>query len=332
MTHDEVHESIRGNVASPISKAGRSYVVTPLLQPEYTTLQEISSTVNHWAILKWIIHRLEALGVRPPASSRLNQACNLLEKGVSTTPGSMDLTEEERRRAGEACRLALEFWVIVKTLTVALVRRPAFNKLLQRSYMGRLDPEIDDQTSERARDAQFELWLGAWFAMGNRPVRAVEPDLRVTLWFDWYAVAAKRVRSASQLLKRVQKAADQILSCATKRGFIAISLDNYRFRAVPQAGGVGPGKEFFEVFPELDAAESWLMENAPWVRGTLSFGLLTSWESGVDGRPAFGLSALERVILLNSEKSLQLRLAEVLHESRLVRQQRWQELERFASR
>jgi hypothetical protein len=66
---------------------------------------------------------------------------------------------------------------------------------------------------------------------------------------------------------------------------------------VPQAGGVGPGKEFFEVFPELDAAEAWLMENAPWVRGTLSFGLLTSWGSGVHGRPAFDISALERVIL-----------------------------------
>jgi hypothetical protein len=198
-----------------MTKGGRSYVVTPLLQPEYTTLQEISSTINHWAILKWVIHRLEALGVRPPASSRLNQACNLLEKGVSTKPGSIDLVDDERRCAGEAYRLALEFWVIAKTLTASLVRKPSLNKLLQRSYMGRLDPEIDDQTSERARDAQFELWLGAWFAMGNRPVRAVEPDLRVALWFDWYGVAAKRVRSASQLLKRVQKAANQILTCTT---------------------------------------------------------------------------------------------------------------------
>jgi hypothetical protein len=165
--------------------------------------------------------------------------------------------------------------------------------------------------------------------MGGRRVQTVEPDLRVAIWFRWYGIAAKRVRSRDQLLKRVQKAAKQI-RLTGDRGFVAISLDNYSDRTVRVAGGVGPGKEFFNAFPEINIAESWLLEHAPLVKGSFCFGLLTSVEAR-EGTPLLiDMSALERVMLLNSEAPEQQHIADVLQESRLLRQTRWGELKRFA--
>jgi hypothetical protein len=159
----------------------------------------------------------------------------------------------------------------------------------------------------------------------------MEPDLRVALWFNWYDVAAKRIRSRGQILKRVQEATRQISRRGKKHwGLIAISLDEYANRQVPVARGIGPGTDFFDIFSELDTAESWLMQNAPFVKGTFCFGLLTSWGEPIDGRPAFDISALERIMLLNSDKRDQQNLADVLQEARLLRQKRWRELERFA--
>jgi hypothetical protein len=229
----------------------------------------------------------------------------------------------------EAYRIALEFWMISRTLTRRLLAASRVRKLLHRAYMGKLDPTSDDQTSERARDAQFELWLGSWFAMGGRPVRSEEPDLRASIWFRWYGVAAKRVRSRQQLLKRVQKAADQI-RLRGEVGLVAISLDNYSDRTVSVASGVGPGNDFFARFPEIDTAESWLIQKAPLVKGTLCFGLLTSWRSLEGTHPAIDMSALERVVLLNSERPEQQDITDVLEESRLLRRDRWGDLKSFA--
>lgn len=303
-----------------------SFVVTPLLAPEYSQLIEISSPINYWDVLRTSILRLEGLRQRPPLNSRLHQALKALEAPPVNPSGASP--ERTLRCAQEAYRVALEFWTISRTLTVGLVSNPRIRKLLQRAYAGHLDPSSEDQTSERARDAQFELWLGSWFAMGGRPTHTVEPDFRVALWFRWYSVAAKRVRSRRQLLKRVQYAADQI-QLRSDTGLVAISLDNYSDRSVAVAGGVEPGSEFFEKFPEMDAVESWLMQNAPWVKGTLCFGMLTSFGSLEGTHPIIDMSALERVMLLNSDKLNQQHVADVLQESRLLRQARWGELQKF---
>jgi hypothetical protein len=294
------------------------YLKTPLQAPEYSHLIEVSRPINYWAVLKATILRLEALKVRPPRNSRLRQALEAVEAPAAS--------ETTLRCAREAYRFALEFWTIVRTLSPGLASNPRIKNLLQRAYAGKLDPLTEDQTSERARDAQFELWLGSWFAMGGRPTQTVEPDLRVALWFRWYGVAAKRVRSRGQLLKRVKDGARQI-QASGDRGLVAILLDNYSDRNVAEAGGVGPGNEFFETFPEVDAAESWLLQDAPFVKGTLCFGLLTSWTP--DASPSIDMSALERVILLNSQDPDQQHLADVLQECRLIRQARWRELQRF---
>lgn len=114
--------------------------------------------------------------------------------------------------------MAIEFWMISRALNWKASLPKRLLKTLRLSYLGGLDPAQPATKADKARDAQFELWLGSWFTMGGRPVQALEPDLRVSFWFQWYGVAAKRVRSRSKIMERVKYAACQVQK-HTKQGF-----------------------------------------------------------------------------------------------------------------
>ncbi len=113
-------------------------------------------------------------------------------------PGS-----SERRITAECYRTATSWWMIASALNPRVKADPRLRRTLQRAYSGTLDPAADDQTSRNARDSEFELWLAAWFAMGEKPVDLKEPDLEVPIWFEKRGVAAKRVTSLRQMRSRI---------------------------------------------------------------------------------------------------------------------------------
>jgi hypothetical protein len=298
------------------------YQVTQLAAPNYRPIGPVEETATFVRMLDVAKERLAGSGLRPPAHSRLDQARGVLMAPWNGNAVGLRTADETLRCGLEACRVAIEFCMISQSLPRRLARKPRIRSLIQRAYAGHLDPQAADQTSSRARDAQFELWLGSWFAMGGRPVEAREPDLRAALWFRWYGVAAKRVRARGQLLARAQNAAQQVRSWGDI-GIVALSLDNYSDTAVESAVGVEPGDRFFAQFGELEAVENWLSENAPWVKGVLCFGFLGAWAFPNDQLPRIELTSCERIMLLGVGEPERQHLLEVLDESRDLRHRRW---------
>ena len=152
-------------------------------------------------------------------------------------------------------------------------------------------------------------------------MRAVEPDLLVPFWFQWYGIAAKRVRSRAKILERVRAAAGQIQK-HQERGFVGLSLDNYSDRQRRVASGVAAGEKFFGSFPELVEAEAWLAANAPWVKGIFVFGFLAAWGKRNEV-PTLNMSSLHRVTLLNLDQRDQDQLYSQLDELAATFVSRW---------
>jgi hypothetical protein len=68
-----------------------------------------------------------------------------------------------------------------------------------------------DRVRSVGRDAVFELFVGAvCTSAGLHPVELEEPDVICVLNGMRFGIAAKRVKSAANILKNVEKAVDQI--------------------------------------------------------------------------------------------------------------------------
>lgn len=76
-----------------------------------------------------------------------------------------------------------------------------------------------DHPSSRARDRQFELFVGAVCRSSGICVRLEEPDLSVQVENARYSIAAKRLRSRRKIGKNLRKATNQIKG-AQRPGFI----------------------------------------------------------------------------------------------------------------
>ncbi len=119
------------------------------------------------ANLRRSIERLALLKVAAPPGSRLHEALRVLERNNVKAlhhPGS-----KERRLVAEAQRIATEFWMVSSALNPRATISKGLRRELQRSYGGSLDPAQPVVIADRARDAQFHVWLGSWLAMGGAP-------------------------------------------------------------------------------------------------------------------------------------------------------------------
>jgi hypothetical protein len=177
----------------------------------------------------------------------------------------------------EAHRTAFEFYTIARSINPRVTPPKVFRQKLAIAYGGADDPAKDTEESARARNYQFELWVAAWLTAGDKRVRIQEPDLQVAQWFEWRGVAAKRVRSPSQIAKRVKQAAAQIKR-QTSTGFVALALDNYSVpRRIRSRSELRAGSAFFGAYPEVELAADYLEISAPWVKGLICFGHFARW-------------------------------------------------------
>jgi hypothetical protein len=137
-------------------------------------------------------------------------------------------------------------------------------------------PEWDSNSV--ARDTQFELYAGAMLSMGGLPVVLAEPDLRVLIAGQDLGLAAKRVKAAKQLRKRVSGAVRQIRRSG-RRGFVVVCVDLLvRDTGLP-GGAAERGAAFDERIAELHELDNWLEKQAS-VVGRMALGHDSIWHLG----------------------------------------------------
>jgi hypothetical protein len=133
----------------------------PLSPPTYNKYLDGLTAAKLSEMVDRAVANLTARGAKPPLHSRLHQArATILAHHASkalSRPGS-----RVRRLYAEAHRVAIEFYVLSTALNPLRRVPPKLHQKLQRAYGGRLDPAATDDASERARDMQFELYVGAW--------------------------------------------------------------------------------------------------------------------------------------------------------------------------
>jgi hypothetical protein len=99
---------------------------------------------------------------------------------------------------------------------------PGELELLRLVQKGHESP--DGTTTDKARDAQYELYLRAIFKKGGLEVAFREPDLVMTITGRKVHIAAKRPSSLSRLDDRLRDANGQV-ELHPAPGLVAISLD-----------------------------------------------------------------------------------------------------------
>jgi hypothetical protein len=283
----------------------------PLQPPTYSQLIDDLTASDAASAIERTIERLRAIGATPPSGSRLHQAKTTIQQKADSPalakPGSL-----ARRLYAEAHRTAFEFSMIAVAINSQGRLDRRLHQKLQRAYSGSLDPATTAEKSQRARDMQFELYLGAWLAIGGQPVHPSRADLRVSQWFEWRGVAAKRIQIPSQLVRRVKSGADQILQDHAT-GFVCVSLDNYSLRRNRARITAASGAHFFSKYPYLDAAEKWLVAERPAIHALLAFGSLARWEPKRTP-PRLDLSRLTRIMILTKNPSQRERLTDFFAE------------------
>jgi hypothetical protein len=218
------------------------------------------------------IARLKDLGVQVPPGSRLLKARAIAE---DLGAGRMRLdarNPQEVAVAAEAVRTIWDFSLIAERVpaghlpTLANVRRMLSGVILPA-------PGQDDS----ARNYQFQLYVGAVFAMGDVPVRGEEPDLRFLLDDREYGLAVKRVRRVRKLRARVSDGVKQ-LTAAGVPGLVVVNVEAFlEGLALVRTTAEEAGRQFDARVGPLHAQLPKLA-NKRHALGLLGMGTVVTWE------------------------------------------------------
>lgn len=182
---------------------------------------------------EWTQERLQGLGVALPAGARFAKANALIRKANA---GKVVLVENDEctlHQLTEAHWTIFEYYIIARA-----IRSP--EHALSRELLKKLEAMVsgaeteDEDRNPLARNTQFELYTAATLTMGGVQTQLAEPDLHVDYLGMTVGIAAKRVRSAKQLLRRAKDAVEQIKSSGLP-GIVALNVDVLLKRA-----GVAP--------------------------------------------------------------------------------------------
>lgn len=247
--------------------------------PRYDQILAPAGFERTLEVLGWVLDRLRERGVAPGPDSRLYRLEPLIRAAAA---GQAQLATDSALRAtvAEAQRTVFEFSAIANIVPKGPgAVTPRMRMQLQKSYGGADDPALDGPHQVVARNTQFELWLAAYLVAGGKAVGSAEPDLVMEYADAMQGIAAKRIRSRAQIVKRVQAAAKQVRT-RIGTGFVAISLDNFTDPgavALSSNTGVERGQRYFKEFPEVTRAIDWLQAHAPWIIGIICFGHIANW-------------------------------------------------------
>jgi len=218
-------------------------------------------------LAKDTVHRLKARGATMLPDNRAARALEVIEQSHD---GRLPVTKDNPE--------SLE-------LIAAAIRDTWEFQLISRALPQQRDADLDgkletmlrvSKRSEKPRDFQFELLVGAMFAMAGIPARPAEPDLRFEIGGKEWGLAAKRVRSGGQLGARMTRAREQ-LEEQHLRGVIAVNVDAF-LEGVPATGDAAViGAEFDRGVERLHRLLPSLA-NQQALLGILVIGAVASWE------------------------------------------------------
>jgi len=156
-------------------------------------------------IANFVIASLNALNIKPHPESRLMRMRRVLIEASGTIPPN----HPDFETALEADR-DMQLLEYVFEQDHAKSGNPGLVRLLHKLTDDSVLPQSNREQS-RGRDTQFELFVAAICqAAGFVPVDYQEPDVICTLEGARIGIAAKRIKSESQVSKRIPKAAKQI--------------------------------------------------------------------------------------------------------------------------
>lgn len=169
------------------------------------------------AIAERTVARIEAeLEVKVKPGSRLLRARDRVIE-LAESGGKQQLLGVLER---EALRTVWDFAVIAN----AARKAARVQNDLKIALGGRLLQ--GDRQNDTPRDLQFQLYVGAVFAMGGVPTVYEEPDLRFLLNGVEHGIAVKRIRSSEKVEARLTDGAKQ-LAKAGLRGLVVANIDAF---------------------------------------------------------------------------------------------------------
>jgi hypothetical protein len=164
----------------------------------------------------YVIDQIRALGLVPDPSSRVMRMHRTLNRGYvpSDDPDFLVALEAERD---------LQHLGFVFDQMHAHRDNPEFRALVKRALKDSVLPQ-QNRVNSPGRDTQFELYLAAICQnAGLLPVDCEEPDVTCAVEGTRFGIAAKRLKTLSQLKEHVRKGARQIANVQLP-GIIALDF------------------------------------------------------------------------------------------------------------
>lgn len=170
------------------------------------------------------IHALEELasfGIRIPESSRLRTYQKRTET-ILEQPGNLLLVSQD-----DSDKMIFDFREMDELISIinSFTDEPTPQELERLRLLPGGTENPDDETSTKARDAQFELFLRAMFVQAKFGIEMGAPDLLLSDGQITFPIEAKRPGSHRRFDDRLREAVNQ-LQRQKSWGIVAISLDH----------------------------------------------------------------------------------------------------------
>lgn len=170
---------------------------------------------------KHALEKLASFGIRISGASRLRGYQRRIEAFLKQ-PGDLLLVSAANRD-----KILFDFREMDELIliTESFTDNPTSTELERLRLLPGGTENPDDESSAKARDAQFELFLRAMFVQANIGIEMGSPDLLVSDGQVTFPIEAKRPGSSRRFDDLLRKAINQ-LQRQESYGVIAISLDH----------------------------------------------------------------------------------------------------------
>jgi len=184
-------------------------------------IDEVGSFDETLAKYKHALEKLASFGIRIPESSRLRTYQKRTET-ILEQPGNLLLvSQDDSDKMIFDFREMDELTLIINSFT----DEPTSQELERLRLLPGGTENPDDETTTKARDAQFELFLRALFVQAKFGIEMGTPDLLLSDGQITFPIEAKRPGSHRRFDDRLRDAINQ-LQRQKSWGIVAISLDH----------------------------------------------------------------------------------------------------------
>lgn len=170
---------------------------------------------------KHALEKLASFGIRISGASRLSRYQNRIETFLKQPGDLLLVSESDRDKILFDFREMDELILIIESFK----DEPTSTELERLRLLPGGTENPDDESSAKAREAQFELFLRAMFVQANIGIEMGSPDLFVSDGQITFPIEAKRPGSSRRFDDRLRSGINQ-LQRQERCGVIAISLDH----------------------------------------------------------------------------------------------------------